>query len=179
MEGMKSAITMSKEEQDLIDWGKPLRSDFSNQPMDKIIAYNRAEIVITARMMEAFRKALGELGLQPPKWHGPGVVAESVLKQKGIVPVKKKGCVIDHGHYPEFLKAAKMSVAQDWAHHAFSAGRIDLIRRGVHCDPSNPIYQYDICSAYPSIIVNLPSMRRETKEEFAPGTINGRTDRDF
>jgi hypothetical protein len=37
MEGMSSAITISKEEQARINWGKPLRGDFSNQQMDEII----------------------------------------------------------------------------------------------------------------------------------------------
>jgi hypothetical protein len=166
MEGMKSAIEISEKEQTLIDKFKPLRGDFSNQEMSEIIAYNSAEIIILARMMEAFRKALAELGLHPKKWHGPGVIAEMVLKDKGIVPVKKKEEIVNHGHYPEFLQAAKMSVAQDWAHHTFSGGRIELIRQGVHCDPENPIYQYDICSAYPSIIVNLPSMKREPEDRY-------------
>jgi hypothetical protein len=40
MDGMKGAIDITKEEQALIDWGKPLRGDFSNQPMEKIIEYN-------------------------------------------------------------------------------------------------------------------------------------------
>jgi hypothetical protein len=110
-------------------------------------------------MMEAFRKALAELGLQPKDWYGPGVIAREELKRRGIMPVKKKGKVVDYGHYPSFLGAAKASTAQDWAHHAFSGGRIELTWQGVHCDPNNPIYQYDICSAYPSIIEPLPSMR--------------------
>jgi len=168
VDGMRGAITITGEEQALIDWGKPLRGDFSNQDMGRIIKYNNAEIVVLSRMMEAFQKAFAELGLKPLKWHGPGVIAELELKRRGIVPVKKnRKEIVKPGHYPEFLKASKTSIAQDWAHHAFSAGRIELIRQGVHCDPDNQIYQHDICSAYPSIIVDLPSMRNETDDELA------------
>jgi hypothetical protein len=181
MDGMREAITISDDEQALIDWGKPLRGDFANQDIPKIVEYNRAEIVILARMMEAFRKALAELGLNPTKWHGPGVIAEMELKRRGIVPVKKRVKKTDYvpglndptktvewsrmvtetseGHYPDFLSANKTTVAQDWAHHAFSGGRIELVRQGVHCDPDNPIFQYDICSAYPAIILALPSQK--------------------
>jgi hypothetical protein len=166
MDGMRGTIDISDDEQALINWGKPLRGDFANQDMGRIIDYNRTEIVILARMMEAFRKALRELGLQPTRWHGPGVIAELELKRRGIVPVKKWGRVVKHGHYPDFLRATDTSVAQDWSHHGFSGGRIDLVRQGVHCDPENPIFQYDICAAYPSIIFELPSMRSETDDEF-------------
>jgi hypothetical protein len=49
-------------------------------------------------------------------------------------------------------------VAQDWGHHTFSGGCIDLMRQGVHQDPTLNIHQYDISSAYPAQIAQLPSM---------------------
>jgi hypothetical protein len=155
MDGMKGAITVTAEEQALIDWGKPLRGDFSNQPMEKIAEYNRTEIRILTRMMEAFRKALASLGLQPRHWYGPGAIAKEELERRGITSPKKEKA----GHYPTWLSAHKPSAAQDWSHYAFSGGRIDLIQQGVHADPDKPIYEYDICSAYPAVIKQLPSMR--------------------
>jgi hypothetical protein len=73
-------------DQELIDWGKPLLGDFATQSFDKIVDYNRAEIVILARMMEALREGLKEIGISPHRSHGPGVLALEVLKQQGIVP---------------------------------------------------------------------------------------------
>jgi hypothetical protein len=161
MDGMQSAIQVSPEEKAAIDWGKPLRGDFINQSMDKILHYNNCEILILTRMMQVFREALAKLGLHPTRWHGPGVVAQELLKQKGILKLKdrKTGQIIQDGHYPEFLTATNRPTCQEWSHYAFSGGRIDLIMQGVHCDPNNPIYAYDICSAYPAVSAELPSMR--------------------
>jgi hypothetical protein len=56
------------------------------------------------------------------------------------------------------LRASAPTAAQDWAHHAFSGGCFDLMRQGVHQDKNLPIHQYDISSAYPAQIAQLPSM---------------------
>jgi hypothetical protein len=77
------------------------------------------------------------------------------LKRKGGGPLKE-------GH-PHTLRAdAWKGSRQDWAHHAFSGGGIDLIQAGMHCDPGKPIYQYDITSAYPAGAYPVPSLRDGT-----------------
>ena len=46
--------------------------------------------------------------------------------------------------------------ALKWANHAFFGGRIDLLKQGVS---TAALFSYDISSAYPGIIVRLPSMK--------------------
>jgi hypothetical protein len=39
IDGMRSSIDVSQEDRDLIEWGKPKRGVFADEPMNKIIAY--------------------------------------------------------------------------------------------------------------------------------------------
>jgi hypothetical protein len=146
---MRKNIVMTDDELALIEWGKPLRGDFSNQPLDKIKAYTEAELKLTCRMMNAVHEGLTQLGAKITKWHGPGPVAKFFLSAKGIAPSKEHP-----GHYPE-LRSSDPRTPQKWAHHAFFGGRIELIKQGTH---KGPLYGYDICSAYPAAMVVLPSM---------------------
>jgi hypothetical protein len=42
---MRSSIDVSQEDRDLIEWGKPKRGVFADEPMNKIIAYNQAGLL--------------------------------------------------------------------------------------------------------------------------------------
>jgi hypothetical protein len=86
LDGMKSSIEVSVEDRDLIQWGKPKRGVFADEPMNKIIAYNQAELNTLEKMMKAYRSALQELGVNLRDWFGPGCVAKALLIKKGILP---------------------------------------------------------------------------------------------
>jgi hypothetical protein len=150
LHGMRKNIEMSDDELALIEWGKPLRGDFSNQPIDKIKAYTETEVKLTCRMMKAVHAGLAAFGAKITKWHGPGPVAKFFLNAKGIAPSKEHP-----GHYPE-LRSVDPRTPQKWTHHAFFGGRIELIKQGTH---KGPLYGYDLCSAYPAAMADLPSMR--------------------
>jgi hypothetical protein len=150
LHGMKKNIGTTGDELALIEWGKPLRGDFSHQPLEKIKAYTEAELKLTCRMMNAVHAGLKQLGAKITKWHGPGPVAKFFLNAKGIAPSKEHP-----GHYPE-LRSVDPRKPQKWAHHAFFGGRIELIKQGTH---KGKLYGCDICSAYPAAMVDLPSMR--------------------
>jgi hypothetical protein len=156
IEGMSSSINMKPEDWEIIQKFKPLRGDFANLQMDEITHYNEAECRVLSEIMRVLREKLRELGLNPLKWYGPGVLALETFKLYGIIKNKKCKTV---GVYGDFLKTKGIKGSpQDWAHHTFSGGCIDTLMQGVHMDESRPICQYDISSAYPAEMYELPDM---------------------
>jgi hypothetical protein len=152
--GMNEAIKIEDDEIDLIEWGKPKRAGFANEPIEKIIEYNRAEQKLLARMMTEIREGLKKaFGIDRDlDWHGPGPVAREVLRKEGIIENKKTG---SPGVFPA-IETANVPKHQTWAHHAFFGGRIELLQQGTH---KNEIFGYDISSAYPAAMLELPDMR--------------------
>src|ERR1700730_15157699 len=120
---------------------------------ETIKAYTDTELKLTCRMMKAVHEGLAQLGAFLTKWQGPGPVAKFFLNEKGIAPSKEHS-----GHYPE-IRTSRLKTPQKWVYHAFFGGRIELIKQGTH---KGPLYGYDICSAYPAAMVDLPSMRNGT-----------------
>ena len=79
-------------------------------------------------------------------WYGPGAVASAMLKNLGIIK----------NHYGDHVRAIDPSPVQVAAHHAFSAGNIQLMKVG-HA-PDLELHSKDIASAYPHAATQLPSM---------------------
>jgi hypothetical protein len=79
-------------------------------------------------------------------WYGPGAIASAFLKNLDIIT----------NHYGEHVKALDPSPVQTAAHHAFSAGNIQLMKVGY--SPDLLLHSIDIASAYPHAIAQLPSM---------------------
>ena len=109
LHGMKKNIVMTDDELAKIEWGKPLRGDFSKQPFDKITAYTETELRLTCRMMKGVHEGLIKLAAKITKWHGPGPVAKFFLNAKGIAPSQEHP-----GHYPE-LRSSNPRTPQKWA----------------------------------------------------------------
>lgn len=121
-----------------IEKGKALRPAFSWEDMDFIERYNAVELDMLVRMMEQLRKELHEVGIHPSQWHGPGAIANAVLNLYGVTVPK---------NIPEEVGRA--------AQYAYAGGRFEQFRLG-----RNPgsIYEYDIRSAYPSALAELPDL---------------------
>jgi hypothetical protein len=79
-----------------------------------------------------------------PHWHGGGAAAAALIEAKNL-----------KAHYGPDIAASNITPQQDAAHHAYFGGRIELLKQGymenavLHC--------YDIASAYPAGMVDLPS----------------------
>jgi hypothetical protein len=58
-------------------------------------------------------------------------------------------------HYFPQVHTTDPRPEQEWAHHAFFGGRIELCQQGRY---AGQLYAYDITSAYPSIMAGLPAM---------------------
>ena len=139
-------------EQALKDWGievpsiitegKAARQDFSRWSEERITAYNDAELDLISEIAERLRDSVRPLSLPIRSWHGPGSLAGSWLSKH-----KAKGY---KGEIPTEVHEAAV--------RAYFGGRIDVQGYGF----IDPVYHYDIVSAYPSAIRYLPDLSSVT-----------------
>lgn len=133
--------------------GKRQRQAFSFDELHSlIIPYWEAELRLMVRLMEALRDDLNNAGIRINSWHGPGAVASNVFRSQGIKDVKK---------FPprEVNRAAQ---------YAYAGGRFELFKCGHH---PGKVWEYDINSAYPAAIAELPNLADgewERVTEFEP-----------
>lgn len=138
---------------EIITKGKKARQDFSKWSKPAIIAYNEAELDCMSELAERLRDSIKPLNLSIRSWHGPGALAGSWLSKQKAKSRK--------GEIPKEVHEA--------ATRAYFGGRIDIQGYGF----VDPVYHYDIVSAYPSAIRYLPdlsSVRWIHAEERPPTT---------
>lgn len=129
------------EERAAIAEGKEARSDFgavTQQERD----YNALEIDLLQKLMTAFRKVCQNVGYVPSKWQGPGCMASVMLRRHGIPPRRR-------------LYVTTVERLMENANAAYYGGRFETTTVG---PVDGPIYQYDINSAYPAAIRELPCL---------------------
>lgn len=123
-----------------IERTKLRRDSFSNADLDElVIPYWREELKYLVELCTILRTRLADADIEPRQWHGPGAVASTVLRDRGINSFRNRQP--DH-----ILEAAR---------HAYYGGRFEQYKVGFAV---GPIYQYDIRSAYPYAISRLPSL---------------------
>lgn len=126
---------------EMIVSNKELRSSFTLDDIPTVKEYNDAELDNLLALMEELRSRLNKVSLRPRRWDGPGAVASALLQREGI---KKSMC-------PSPEPVAKA------ARYAYSGGRFEVIKFG-HVD--EPVYEYDVNSAYPSALRHAPNLAR-------------------
>jgi hypothetical protein len=140
---------------DFMEDMKKKRGRFSLEPLAQIKHYTALELRYLALGLTELRNILHELRLDSApdmkpihlnNWYGPGAVASAVLKNLDIIK----------NHYDDDICATDPSPQQIAAHHAFSAGNIQLMKVG-HA-PGLGLHSMDIASAYPHAIAQLPSL---------------------
>ncbi len=128
---------------------KPLRGDFRKKEIEPIREYMTGELRQLAVRMEQIRIALAELGLFPASWHGPGAVANALIMKYKI-----------RDHFGgDISTTVKPGYPQDFSHHSFAGGRIELLQQGYL--KAGYLAAYDLSSAYPAGAVELPSLAPE------------------
>lgn len=136
--------------------GKAKRETFTYEELeDLIIPYWQTELELIVQLMDSLRSDLEDCGFQLSSWHGPGAVASKVFSIHHI-----------KDHMDKEIDKRVIEAAQ----YAYAGGRFEQFRCG-HLP--GVVYEYDINSAYPSAIVNLPSLRQGTWEHvktFEPNT---------
>lgn len=134
---------------EIITRGKAARQDFSRWKKQDIIDYNEAELDCMSELADKLRDSVRPLSLPIRSWHGPGSLAGSWLSKH-----KAKGY---KGEIPPQVHEAAV--------RAYFGGRIDIQGYGF----VDPVYHYDIVSAYPSAIRYLPDLSSVTWRRYAEG----------
>jgi hypothetical protein len=134
---------------------KKKRGRFSLEPLNQIKSYTALELRYLASAITGLQDVLHGIKLDCApdmkpihisNWYGPGAVASAFLKNLNIIK----------DHYSDDILATDPPPQQIAAHHAFSAGNIQLMQVG-HA-PVLGLHSGDVCSAYPHGATELPSM---------------------
>jgi len=124
---------------EIIRVGKGGRSTFNLDEFDDMELYWSIEVELMRELAEELRKRVFNAGLRISQWHGPGALASFAMRMHRI-----KSAMADAG--PAVREAAR---------YAYAGGRFELFRCGRVLDR---IYSYDINSAYPYAISQLPDL---------------------
>jgi hypothetical protein len=139
---------------DPVPWGTPVKLD--------TIAYNVLENDVLARMLGRYNAGLVAMGvrLNRTQWHGPGQAAQAWLRHTAP-DVKGKACYDAAG-----LDDAPEDADNPGALHPFEAARCSYFGGWFELMAHGPIpgvtHEYDINSAYPAIIAQLPCLLHGT-----------------
>lgn len=109
--------------------------------------YNRLECEYLAELMDRFRRVTDEAGCRPAAWEGPGYIASSLLRQRGI-PKRE-----DRPPLPQAVLDGSIA--------AYYGGRFELF----HFGEVGQSWSYDINSAYPAAMLTLPCLLHGRWEE--------------
>ena len=125
---------------EIIVSGKANRANFTYKDLDEISTYCQMELELLVMLCNKLRGEFQEAGVYVTQFHGPGAVASAVFKEHGVK---------DHMQRPPIhIERA--------AQRAYFGGRFEQFKAGHH---EGKVFLYDINSAYPDKIRNLPSLR--------------------
>ncbi len=115
--------------------GKEARGTFETWSLEKLIEYNDVELELMVKIFDKLKKAFLDIDVDLKEWYGPGAVAKYWYRKHGVYPTERH----THGS----LLALN---------GAYYGGRFEQITLG-HV---KPIYEYDIRSAYPAVMADMP-----------------------
>jgi hypothetical protein len=144
--------------------GKAGRSTFQWVDIDEIRSYMFQELSLSDSLFSKLRENFAAAGIHPRGWYGPGAIASSLLAREGI-----------KSHISRDIPNGVRSASA----YAYFGGRFESFYTGRYC---GPVYSYDIRSAYPHALRNIPSLGTGTFRYVDPGstaTVDARTVDDF
>lgn len=122
-----------------ISKGKRARDTFNAEQLPFIKKYCKLELVHFEALMQRLWDALNDTGIKLNRWDGAGAAAQSVLQSRRVTAYKGTQAQ-NEKHYL-------------YARCAYAGGRFELIAPG---DYTQTVYNYDINSAYPFALAQLP-----------------------
>ena len=152
---------VTREEYNIIKVGKERRENAVLD--DDMRYYNRMENKILARVMEEFSKGLDHFGihLDIDKWYGPGAAAGEWIAMQG----QKAACASRNGNgvvTRENNPLSRRELVSNLDKVVDRAGRASYIAGWfeifMHGHIPGTVYEYDVNSAYPDDIKDLPCM---------------------
>lgn len=138
---------VSQADYDLIEKNKAHRGEFETTPFPEIQQYCGLELITGSKALTVLRDGFDQMKISLKSWSGAGSAAAELIKKHRL---KKE-------HYFDTIKTLYPRDEQIAAHHAYYGGRIELLKQGYA--PDKPLFGYDISSAYPSGMLDLPSMK--------------------
>lgn len=142
---MKALESRNIEVPEVIAVGKASRAFFTWNDLEEVSAYCQMELECLVMLCNTLRAEFQEAGIYVTQFHGPGAVASTILKANKIK---------DHMQRPPIEIERVLQ-------RAYFGGRFEQFKAG-HYD--GKVYLYDINSAYPDKIRNLPSLRNSRWE---------------
>lgn len=133
------------EERQRIQDTKIIRGEFTPEMFDEVADYNRRECIYLEELMEKFRETCLDLDLCPRSWTGPGQLVEALL-EKHSYPRSSE---------VRLLQDEEQTEPRMFAQNAYYGGRNEVSKVGYL---GMPIFQYDINSAYPAAMMEVPCL---------------------
>jgi hypothetical protein len=121
--------------------GKEGRSTFEWVEIESIRSYMFKELSLSDSLFTRLRENFAIAGIHPKGWYGPGAIASTLLTREHVGDHIVRN--IDDG----VLNASAC---------AYFGGRFESYYTGRY---ESPVYSYDIRSAYPHALRNIPSLR--------------------
>lgn len=119
--------------------GKKRRGTFDWSQIDYVAEYCSAELQNLVSLANELRERLYRVNIRVSRWDGPGAIASSLYKTYDTKSY--------FGEIPDAVATA--------GRHGYAGGRFEIIRKG-HSE--RKAYQYDLNSAYPYSIAQLPCL---------------------
>lgn len=140
---------------DRIDTGKAARGTFTYEQLDTFIRpYWQAELRLGVLLCNRLRERMVTADLCPREWHGAGALATTLYRRHNT---REHLARTERDRHDKDKDVAELpKEVNDAARYAYAGGRFELFKLG-HTERT--VYQYDINSAYPSAIAQLPSLR--------------------
>lgn len=124
---------------DMIVRNKALRSVFTEEDLPEVKQYLDAEVENLVRLMEEMRERFYRVGLKINRWDGPAALSVAMFQEHRVK---------EHLH----RTPRSMSIP---VRSAYYGGRFEVVRTG---QVDSPVYEYDVNSAYPWALLDVPSM---------------------
>lgn len=128
------------EGRDILVREKARRGNFRMSELRTIDKYNQLELRLLVRLVGELRTRLDRVGLRPRRWNSPGAIASALFKREGVTE-----------HRSENIPAPVAEAAR----YAYAGGRFEMLKYGASKEAA---YEYDINSAYPRALTEVPSL---------------------
>ena len=135
---------VSQDDLNMIISGKGQRGAFTVETLrTEVVPYWQKELVLLVRLMTRLRELLHKVEIYPRMWHGPAAIANFLNKK---------------AHTEKYMNRNLPEQVLDASQFAYAAGRVEQYKVG---RAGQRIYKYDLNSAYPAAMVELPSLSGE------------------
>lgn len=135
----------------LIERGKAARGSFEGWSAADIAEYTRAELYATRRLFARLCRSFAAEDIPLTRYDGAGAGASALLRKHGFNRQAFDAMV------PTVSGKSETVVLRDAIDRAYFGGRIEAVQIGCY---TGTVYSYDVCSAYPTYIAQLPDLRK-------------------